>query len=92
MSGDQRLQGDLNGNGVREISDVTAILFSLVGLLPVTPCLTVEANTALQDVDGDSVLTVNDAVYLLRYLFLAGPPPARGAGCTSIQDCPNTCL
>jgi hypothetical protein len=86
-----RVPGDLNGSGSLEVSDVTGFLFGLAGLSVVTPCFTGASNLALQDIDGDGVLTVNDAVHLLRFLFLAGPPPEAGSACTPMPGCPRAC-
>ena len=88
---DQRVQGDLNGTGTLDIVDVTSFLFNLTMRVTVAPCSTEAANIRLQDVDGDGVLTVNDAVYLLRYLFLAGAPPDAGVECQSIPGCLEAC-
>jgi hypothetical protein len=90
-TGGSRVQGDVNGSATLEITDVVSLLFNLVGQITITPCATAEGNLALQDVDGDGSLTVNDAVYLLRYLFLAGPPPDAGSECAPIQGCTFAC-
>ena len=87
----RRLQGDLNANGFLEIADVTGFLFNLFGLITLAPCPMPEGNLALQDSDGDGVLTQNDALRVLRYLFLTGPPPANGVECAPIAGCSENC-
>jgi len=36
----------------------------------------------------DLTIDISDAVYLLTFLFLGGPPPVQGTACIYIEDCP----
>ena len=85
-----RVQGDVDGDGTLGISDVLALLFSLVGQRA-QPCFSTFGNEVLQDVDGDLSVTVNDAVHLLYFLFLNGSAPVMGLDCTPISGCPPGC-
>ena len=85
-----RLQGDLDGNGFLDITDVVRILINLFGQ-PTEPCHTEEGNRELQDTDGDGVLTQNDALRLLKYFFLGESPPVGGLECIPIPGCPGGC-
>jgi hypothetical protein len=88
----RRVQGDVNGNGFLDIADVMGLLFTVTGQLVVAPCSTGSGNFVLHDIDGDGDLTVNDAIRVLRFLFLSGPPPDRGSECTPIPGCPDACF
>ena len=89
-----RVQGDLSGDGFLGLVDVVALLFNLFDpeSSGVEPCDSEAGNRELQDTDGDGVLTVNDALRLLRFLYVAGPPPDKGSDCTVIEGCPAACF
>ena len=59
------------------------------------PCdgesLAAGANLAVHDLDGNARVNATDAVFILSYLFRAGPPPALGPGCVRIEGCRNAC-
>ena len=40
---------------------------------------------------GDQSVDLPDAVHMLRYLFLEGPPPLLGTECVWIEGCPDVC-
>ncbi|MFH1701746.1 MAG: dockerin type I repeat-containing protein, partial [Candidatus Zixiibacteriota bacterium] len=66
------MSGDINDDGIGpNIQDVSYLLNYLVkeGPPPSTP--------ANADVNGDGRIDQNDAVYLIRYLYLAGNPPVQ---------------
>jgi hypothetical protein len=86
-----RQQGDMNGSGSLEISDAILLVLNLFSQRIVNPCEAEEGNLALQDVDGDGVLTQTDPFRLLTYLFLDGNPPDRGLDCTPLLGCPSAC-
>ena len=41
--------------------------------------------------NGDASVNLSDAISMLGYLFLRGPPPALGVKCTPIDGCPDVC-
>ncbi|MBI4585426.1 MAG: hypothetical protein HY717_15545 [Planctomycetes bacterium] len=49
------------------------------------------ANLALLDSNGDGALDVSDAIWLLTWKFLGGPPHVLGNRCADIPDCPKVC-
>jgi len=64
------VRGDINADGRVDVSDAVALLLWLFRENP-TPRCVASANT-----DGDSVVVLTDAVYLLDHLFGVGPAPA----------------
>jgi len=48
-------------------------------------------NLSLLNLNGDASVNMVDAIYLTRYLFLAGPPPLLGDECIRIVGCPDVC-
>ena len=86
-----QIAGDCNQDGVVNVSDVSCYVrlqfpgFDLVARAAEAPCggtdLTSSGNVAVLDVDGSSIVDVNDIVYLAQFLFAAGSPPQQGAGC-----------
>lgn len=88
-----RVPSDLNSNGRLDLGDVLGLLFNLFDPIEFSllPCETGASNRELQDADGDGVLTVNDALLLVRHLYLSGPPPEAGVGCVPIAGCPQAC-
>ena len=49
-------------------------------------------NRLLLNINDDVVVDVSDAVFLLNFIFGAGPPPVPGLGCNAIEGCPEVCL
>ena len=62
-------RGDVNFDGVVDISDVTFGLSFLFSSGSEPECL------SSADVNFDGVVDISDSVYLLNYLFLGGPAP-----------------
>lgn len=62
-------RGDVRGDGGLDIADVLALAFFVVGEAPAPGCLD------SGDVDDDGEIRLDDAVALLRVLFLSAPPP-----------------
>ena len=91
---DRRVPGDLNQNGLLELTDALILVFNLFGPLSnsVEPCESAQGNREIQDIDGDGVLTVNDALRVLKYLYLAGPPPHKGRRCAPMPGCSEVCF
>lgn len=70
---------------MRVISPLSPVI--IVCLLTARFASTEEVNITMQscgDVNADEVINISDAVYLLNFLFLSGPPPA----CASPADEP----
>jgi len=75
--------GDLNGDGVIDLSDVIYVSSSLFqgGHPPVPFCIPAGVNTrgrcnAVEgDVNGDNGVDLSTAIYLLTFLFQGGSPP-----------------
>jgi hypothetical protein len=65
---DGKPNGDANGDGVVDVSDVFYLINFLFAGGPAPICSA--------DVDGDGLPTVSDVFYLINYLFAGGPPPA----------------
>jgi hypothetical protein len=85
--------GDCDLSGGRDILDIICeirVLFPgfILGESGPPPllCETVEGTTAILDVNGDAIYNVSDIVFLSRYLFMSGPPPAQGAGCFEVPQ------
>lgn len=94
--GGRQVPGDLNQDANLDISDPVAILQLLfLGRVGALPCgdgtLDAQGNLALLDSDASGGVNLTDAIYLLSYLFLSGPPPALGVHCVEIEGCPDTC-
>ena len=94
--GDGGLQrpGDLNQDSSVDLADAVAILFHLFVRPRVLPCgstLEDAGNRALLDVDSSGSVSIPDVVFLLNYLFRAGPAPALGKQCVRILGCPEMC-
>jgi predicted alpha-1,6-mannanase (GH76 family) len=64
------IRSDFNQDRVVDVSDAVAVLFFLFLGRQAGDC------EAAADVDGNGASNVSDAVYLLRFLFRAGSPPA----------------
>ena len=72
------LRGDLNDNGMPDITDAVGILRIIVGLDP--------AN-ALADCDCDGLTGITDAIALLRCLVGLAPWPIHCGECVPGEDC-----
>jgi hypothetical protein len=68
------LRGDADGDAMVFISDPIAILLHLYLGGEMAPCLDAA------DVDDSGSHDIADAIYLLHFLFLGGPPPAEPFG------------
>ncbi|MDF1545500.1 MAG: M28 family peptidase [bacterium] len=64
--------GDVNGSGMVDISDLVYLVDFMFAFGPPP----VSVNGA--DVDGSCAIDVSDITYFVEYLFLAGPPPMTG--------------
>ena len=64
-----RICGDVNGDYIIDIFDITHLIFYLYmdGLQPV--------DFQMADVNGDGELNIFDISYLISYLYLGGPAP-----------------
>jgi hypothetical protein len=97
--GGMQLPGDCNQDGALDISDVMCLLhFLFLGDPPVLPCGDGSdgdpANLALLDANGDNgggtgTVDLSDAIYILVYEILGGPPHVLGEECIRIPDCPD---
>ncbi len=63
------MRGDPNGDVRIDIADPITIVLHLFGSFPVQYC-------DAADADDNGMIDINDALYLLQYLFTGGPPPA----------------
>ncbi|MEM7231205.1 MAG: CotH kinase family protein, partial [Planctomycetota bacterium] len=86
-----QLHGDLDQNGQVNITDAIGILANLFQGADRNPCLTQQGNLTLLNVNGDDAVNLSDAVYMLAYLFIAGPAPTLGLECAPIGGCPDVC-
>ncbi len=68
------VRADANADGETDVADPVAILLHLFAGKAL-PCLDAA------DVDDLGSIEITDAIYLLSYLFQAGPPPAAPATC-----------
>jgi len=88
--------GDANLDGRLSLGDPVVILLRLFidGTAP-PPCegggLAEGGNLWLLDADGNRAIDVADAIRLLAYLYLSGPPHVLGADCTPIVGCSDAC-
>jgi hypothetical protein len=92
--GGLQLSGDLNQDASVDLADVVSFLFHLFAGARALPCgstLEDAGNRDLLDVDSSGAVSITDAVFLLNYLFRAGPPPALGGRCVRIRGCPEAC-
>ncbi|MGQ9592467.1 MAG: MBL fold metallo-hydrolase [Planctomycetota bacterium] len=70
------VRGDADGSGGADIADAVRILLCKFAGIACADC------EDAADVDDDGAANVSDPIYLLRFLFLGGPPPpAPWAGC-----------
>jgi hypothetical protein len=90
-----QLPGDCNQDGALDIGDPVCLLgFCFLGVPAALPCgdgaLAHTSNITLMDCNGDGSLDcLADAICLLQFLFLGGPPPAGGTSCVYIEKCPQ---
>jgi hypothetical protein len=59
--------GDVNADGVVDVSDVFYLINSILAGGPAPLCS--------GDVNGDGLTNASDIFYLINYLFAGGPPP-----------------
>ena len=82
-------------DGTLDIADAMALLvFLFTGNTREVPCegeINQEGNLALLDVNGSQELGVDDAIYLLNYLFRDGPEPVLGDRCLRLTGCSDVC-
>jgi hypothetical protein len=95
-SGGWQRPGDINQDGVLNISDAVGylrVLFGLAGIPQLCDSTRLDqgGNLVLLDLNGDAAVDVSDAVHLLSFLFQQGPPPTMGTGCIRIEGCPHVC-
>lgn len=50
-----------------------------------------DANIAAYDINGDGLVDFSDAIRLLGWLFIGGPPAVQGTECILVPDCPDVC-
>ena len=62
------IYGDVNGDGVVNITDASFVAQYLEGTRTFTPCQLIAA-----DVDGDGIVTTTDAQYIANYSVLKEP-------------------
>lgn len=96
LPGGRRLPGDLNENTVVDIGDAVSLIFRLFresgGALPCDGATIEEGgNLPLVDFDGNALAEVTDAIGILEFLFLQGPPHALGTRCIRIEGCTPAC-
>jgi hypothetical protein len=72
-----------------------SLTHALFGLGSTFPCgdgsASESSNRSLYDLNGDWDVDLADSVHLFSYLFLGGPPPAKGQECISKFGCPSVC-
>jgi hypothetical protein len=88
--------GDCNQDGLSNISDAICLLGHLFLGSPVRlPCgdgtTGDSANVRLLSWGGDPRIDLSDAIGLLRWSFLGGPPHALGVDCTVMEGCADAC-
>jgi hypothetical protein len=81
-----QLPGDTDQDAAVALNDAGTILSNQFLGEPATL-----ACPAGSDNNGDGVVDLSDAVYILEYLFLSGEAPALGTECMTIPDCPEVC-
>ena len=92
----RQLPGDCTGDATLNISDAVCLLerlfFAVAKALPCAGESTAEGgNAALFDANADAAVGLADAVSVLAFLFLGGPPHTLGTECTTIEGCGNVC-
>jgi len=84
-----QLPSDFTQDNQLDITDAIALLGYLFQGGPDLPC---DGAVELLDASGDDQVDLTDAVVVLQYLFQGGPPPAAGADCVRIANCPDACV
>jgi hypothetical protein len=92
-----QIPGDCTGDAVLNISDPVCLLERLFSTVTTAlPCAGEDTgaggNGALFDASGDDRVDLTDAVSILGFLFLGGPPHTLGTECVSIADCDPVCV
>ena len=90
------LPGDANSDGRLDLSDAVRLLLLVFDPADRSlPCLGANVNDSgnvvLLDFDSNDNVGTNDALGLLRYLFLTGPAHARGTSCIEVLGCSEAC-
>ncbi len=93
--GGWQIPGDGNQDGHLDIGDALTLLIHLfVGGLEL-PCdgasIDDGSNRTLMNLNGDAGADSSDVIYLLTYLFRAGPEPQLGSNCIRIEGCSSSC-
>jgi len=88
--------GDCNQDGAIDMSDGLCFLdYLFMGTPAELPCGDGSgfhpANVLLLDMDGDGSLTMSDAIRVLYFVFVDGPPHPFGDDCVEIYGCNNLC-
>ncbi len=96
VTGGMQIPGDFDQSGDFDIGDAVSFLGFLFSTGTADlPCASgaVDAggNLLLLDASGDDSVDLADAIHMLSYLFLSGPPHALGIDCLPIVDCTDTC-
>jgi lamin tail-like protein/CotH protein len=91
-----QIPGDLNQDRLLDLGDaIGSLVLLFLDPSAVLPCgngtLSDPANVSLLDASGDGSVDLTDTVHTLGYLFLGGPPPVLGEGCTEIPGCRDRC-
>ena len=95
-AGGLQMPGDVNQDGVLNLSDAVSVLTYLFQGTPAElPCGDGSAadagNRALLDSDGGGTIHMADAIYVLNFLYQGGAPPALGTECVPIAGCEDAC-
>ncbi|HLU48420.1 MAG TPA: lamin tail domain-containing protein, partial [Planctomycetota bacterium] len=95
--GGRRRPGDLNEDGLVDLSDAIGALRRL--FLATSAPLPCEGsgpldggNRAIFDVNDDATFDLSDGVYLLEWIFKSGSAPVRGTSCIRIEGCSTVCF
>lgn len=63
------LKGDLNGDGMLTVSDVTALIHFVLTLEAEEPTKDLTFDPSVADLNGDGIVSVSDVTYLLRLVL-----------------------
>lgn len=95
FEGGRRLPGDANQDSHVDLGDAITLLLAIYRgdqvTLPCEEVLDSEGNRGVLDHNGDATIDQSDAVSLLSYLYLDGPPHVLGGGCVRIVGCEDLC-
>ena len=94
--GGPQVPGDINQDGILNLSDAGSVLSYLFQGTPAElPCgdgsLEDEGNRSLLDSDGGGTIHMSDAIYVLNFLYQGGAPPVLGTECVAIPGCEGAC-